>query len=754
MIQDKYWRDLFNATPTPTILLKADHPNYPIVFANNAYLSFVNLRREDIIGNNLTDVLHTFQSNVGTDEVLQALHDVLHHKITQKQPVTRYEYRATQTEGSSIKYVDIINTPFFGDDNKVEFIIRTLNDVTDIIEAQYSEKALHEDLIRHEKFLSESQRIAKIGSWEVDMVNNTIIWSDVLKDIYEAPADYEPTFESSLAFYKDDKYRAIIINAVYEAIEKHSVFDVELEIVTGAGNSRWIRSTGKADLKDNTCVRLYGVTQDITKSKIAEKELRESRNQYQALIESVEGVVWEADADTFKFTYISNKINDLLGYTPGEWLSEPDFWANHIYEEDRAWAVNFCQSQTREVLNHVFDYRMIKADGGIVWIKDLVSVIEENGRPKLLRGVMIDVTESKLLADLDNLEKNVLELVANKEEDLQPILFAYMKGIEHLLPHMKCSLMQVKYNSIYTLAAPSLPRAYTDAIDGLVIGKQVGSCGAAAYYKKKIIVADISTSPLWENYKQLALKYDLKACWSCPIINSDNEVTAVFGMYYDDVKEPNDTEQMVIDRAVAILKVILENRQRARIIEETAMLINQGQELANFGNWQWDIKNNTVKWSDVLYSIYGVDKKHHIANYESYLSMLHKDDREFVQNTILNALKSQKDVVFEERIIRPDGEVRYLKSWGRVICDTNGNPEKMIGSCLDITATKIAESQLWEIAWMQSHLVRAPLARLMGLITVLKDEQAQNDEGQLLNYIMQTAKELDKVISEVSNKTG
>ncbi|MFD2871262.1 PAS domain-containing protein [Mucilaginibacter ximonensis] len=754
MIQDKYWRNLLNATPTPTILLQAEHPNYPIVFANNAYLSFVNLRREDIVGNNLTDVLHTYQSNLGTDEVLQALHDVLLYKITQKQPLTRYEYGTPETGESTIKYVDIINTPFFGDDDKVEFIIRTLNDVTDIIEAQYKEKVLHEDLIKHEKFLIESQRIAKIGNWEVDMVNNTIIWSDVLKDIYEAPADYEPTFESSLAFYKDDKYREIIINAVYQAIEKHSVFDVELEIITAAGNSRWIRSTGKADLKDNACVRLYGVTQDITTSKIAEKELRESRNQYQALIESVEGVVWEADAATFKFTYISNKINDILGYTPQQWLSDPNFWANHIYEEDRDWAVKFCQTQTREVQNHVFDYRMVKADGGIVWIKDLVSVIEENDKPKLLRGVMIDVTESKLLADLDNLEKNILELVANKEEDLQYILFAYLKGIEHLLPHMKCSLMQVKHNSIYTLAAPSLPKEYTDSIDGLIIGERVGSCGAAAYYKKKVIVADISTSPLWGSYKDLALKYNLKACWSCPVINSDNEVTAVFGMYYDDVKAPNDTEQMVIDRAVAILKVILENRERARIIEETTMLITQGQELANFGNWQWDIKNNSVKWSDVLYNIYGVDKRHHIANYEKYMTMLHQDDRDYVQNVLMNALQSQKDVVFEERIIRPDGEIRYLKSWGRVICDSNGNPEKMIGSCLDVTAAKIAESQLSDIAWMQSHLVRAPLARLMGLIIVLKDEQALDDKIQLLDYIMETANELDRVISEVSNKAG
>ncbi|WP_317169202.1 PAS domain-containing protein [Mucilaginibacter humi] len=171
-------------------------------------------------------------------------------------------------------------------------------------------------------------------------------------------------------------------------------------------------------------------------------------------------MVWEADANTFKFTYISNKINKILGYTSEQWLSDPDFWANHIYETDRHWAINFCQTQTRKVLNHVFDYRMLKADGGLVWIKDLVSVIAENGVPKLLRGVMIDITSSKLLSDPDNLEKNVLELVADKEQDLQGILATYLKGIESLLPHMNCSLMQVKNNKLFVLAAPSLPKDY------------------------------------------------------------------------------------------------------------------------------------------------------------------------------------------------------------------------------------------------------------------------------------------------------
>lgn len=625
MIEDKYWGVVLNATPMPTILLKADHPAYTIVFANEAYLSFINMRREEIVGNSLTSLLHAHTRNV--DEILQTLQQATHYKVPQRQPTVRYEFHQPQTGDVVIKYLDVISTPVVVADNKVEFIIRTINDVTDLIDTQQSEKAIFEDLVKHEKFLNESQRIARIGNWEVDLINNTIIWSDVLKEIYEVTSDFTPTYENSLTFLKDDRYRDILVNAVNEAIEKNNVFDVELQIVTAAGNVRWLRSTGKADLTNGIGTRLYGVTLDVTTSKAIEKALMESRNQYQALVESVEGVVWEADANTFGFTYISNKINSILGYTPEQWLNEPDFWANHIYEGDRDWAVTYCQNQTQEVQNHVFDYRMVKADGGIVWIKDLVSVITENGKPKLLRGVMVDVTESKLLASLDNLEKTVLELAADKYEELQRILTVYMKGIENLLPHMKCSMLQVKNGKVYTWAAPSLPKDYTDAINGQPTGEQAGSCGTSAYLKEKVIVADISTNPLWENYKQLALKYDLRACWSYPIINSSDEVMAVFGAYYDDIKEPGDTEQLVIERSAAILKVILENRQ--------------------------------------------------------------------------------------------------------------------------------SDSKLQEIAWMQSHVVRAPLARLMGLVDILNQEYVNKGlKNELLDHIVNTAHELDKVVRDISDKTA
>lgn len=752
MIEDKYCVAVLNAAPMPTIVLKADHPTYTIVFANQAYLELAGLSSGQLVNKSFVSLFERLY-HTGY-EILTTLQQVLLDKATQKQTTIRYELSAPQNKSNEIKYLDIINTPLLGADGGVELIIRTINDVTDLVLTQQKEKAVYADLVKQEKLLSESQRIASIGTWEIDITTDTITWSAVLKEIYEVPADYQPTLERSLAFYSSDKYREIIKNAINQAIENNKVFDVDLEIITAAGNKRWLRSTGKAEVAEGKCLRLYGVSQDITNSKNAEKALTESRNQYQALIESVDGIVWEANAETFEFTYISNKIYDLLGYTPEQWLGDPDFWANHIHPEDREWAVTFCQNQTKKIADHVFDYRMTRADGSIVWIKDFVSVIEEAGKAKFLRGVMIDFTEFKLLASLDNLEKNVLELITNKEEALPQVLNTYLRGIESLLPNMICSVLQISNNRLLTLAAPSLPPGFIQTINNQTVGEGKGSCGTAAYRKEKVISADISTDPLWEQFREDALKNNLRSCWSYPIINSNNQVIAVFAMYYNEVKQSGPMEVLVIERSAAILKVILENRERADAVEEATLLNVQGQELANFGNWQWDIKNNVVKWSDVLYNIYGVDKKDHTATYEGYLERLHPDDRDPVQNIILNALRTHQDTVFEERIIRPDGEMRYLKSWGRVFCNADGEPEKMIGSCLDITAAKNSESKLWDIAWMQSHLFRAPLVRLIGLVDLLKDERMNSGaETELLDFIMTTARELDEVVKQISDKT-
>lgn len=118
-----------------------------------------------------------------------------------------------------------------------------------------------------------------------------------------------------------------------------------------------------------------------------------SLHRYESLLQSIDGIVWEADAETLKFIFVNNQAERLLGYPVRQWLTEPDFWVNHIHPDDREWAANYCRECTKNKQDHSFEYRMIAADGRVVWLRDVVTVaVAANGRLRL-RGVMVEITD-------------------------------------------------------------------------------------------------------------------------------------------------------------------------------------------------------------------------------------------------------------------------------------------------------------------------------------------------------------------------
>ncbi|HEU5247490.1 MAG TPA: PAS domain S-box protein, partial [Candidatus Udaeobacter sp.] len=137
------------------------------------------------------------------------------------------------------------------------------------------------------------------------------------------------------------------------------------------------------------------ILRDISERKRAEEALRQAHQNYVTLVNSLDGIVWEADAQTFAFTFVSPQAERMLGYPLARWTTEPTFWKDHIHPDDREWATSFCIDATHAKRPHDFEYRMLAADGRVVWLHDVVTVVVENDRPVRLRGVMLDITERK-----------------------------------------------------------------------------------------------------------------------------------------------------------------------------------------------------------------------------------------------------------------------------------------------------------------------------------------------------------------------
>ena len=124
--------------------------------------------------------------------------------------------------------------------------------------------------------------------------------------------------------------------------------------------------------------------------------LHESEARYRSLVEGVDAIVWEADAQTLQFTFVNRQAEVILGYPLAQWLTEPSFWVDHLHPEDREQAVAFCSAAVAQRKDHQLEYRVLAADGRVVWLRDIVRVpVEPDGSVRRLRGLMVDITQHK-----------------------------------------------------------------------------------------------------------------------------------------------------------------------------------------------------------------------------------------------------------------------------------------------------------------------------------------------------------------------
>ena len=119
-------------------------------------------------------------------------------------------------------------------------------------------------------------------------------------------------------------------------------------------------------------------------------------------------------------------------------------------------------------------------------------------------------------------------------------------------------------------AGPSLPEPYSAAINGLEIGPEVGSCGTAAFHNKTVAVFDIANNPLWANFRDLALQYGLRACWSTPIHGSDGNVIGTFANYYRFVRDPSPRDRDLTEMVTHIAATAIERDRQTGPAAQTS----------------------------------------------------------------------------------------------------------------------------------------------------------------------------------------
>ncbi len=175
-----------------------------------------------------------------------------------------------------------------------------------------------------------------------------------------------------------------------------------------------------------------------------------------------------------------------------------------------------------------------------------------------------------------------------------------------------------------------------------------------------------------------------------PVLDTENKIIKWVGSFTDIHAEKTFTkelEEQVIERTAALTKNNIE-------LENRTIQLEEAQQLAHIGSWEWDVPTNEINWSDELFRIFGLTPHEFKADYENYLKYIHADDREYVDAIVQQAFKDHQSYTFFHKVVWPDGEVRILSATGKVITDDDGNVIKMSGTAQDVTAQKKYEEEL------------------------------------------------------------
>ncbi|MEO6734203.1 MAG: PAS domain S-box protein [Ferruginibacter sp.] len=401
----------------------------------------------------------------------------------------------------------------------------------------------------------------------------------------------------------------------------------------------------------NNCIMIIGSVHDITDRKIVEEQVKKSEQNFQNLVNTVNGIVWEANAATFQFSFVSKRAEALLGYPVSEWIESPLFWPNHIHPDDRETAVSICMQYTSERKSHEFEYRMIAADSSIVWLQDIVSVILNEDGTQFLRGIMVDITARKKSEQLIN------------------------EGEE-------------KHRSLVEQASDAI---FINTPDGKLTDVNQSGCDLLGYTKEEIGQINITEIILGAEMATQASKQKLlrgeKIAFEKNILNKKGTLIPV------DIT----VKRLSDGRVITIVRDITERRNAEKNIRESVERFQRLSQATNDAIWDWNLLTEDVWWNEGFFKLLGYDKNMPVPDLYEWTKKVHPDDRD----TVIGRLrKIRKNTVnFWENEFRyeiREGVYGTVLDRAYVIRDDFGKPVRVIGAIVDITERKKTELHVAE----------------------------------------------------------
>jgi PAS domain S-box-containing protein len=278
----------------------------------------------------------------------------------------------------------------------------------------------------------------------------------------------------------------------------------------------------------------------------------------------------------------------------------------------------------------------------------------------------------------------ILEMIATGAS-LAEILTSLARLIESQSDGMLCSVLLLdEEGCLRSGAAPSLPESYTRATDGIRIGPKAGSCGTAAYRGDSVFVTDILEDPLWENYRDLAVRHGLRACWSTPFFSPQGDVLGTFAMYYMAPRSPRSAETELTGIAARMATIAVERWKKDVEVRRAADSYRALVENLNDIVFSLDVGGNLTYISPPIERHLGYTTSELIGR--SFRQLIYPQDLEVVKESLVNTMAGDLSPC-EFRVLDKNGGVHWWRSSSRpqVARDQLGG---VTGVIVDITEQK------------------------------------------------------------------
>lgn len=358
---------LFDSAPD---IMALAAPNGRFVKVNPAFCKLLGYTQEELTTQPFDKFLHSFDK----EKTIKEFNETITGDRNADNFTNRY-----RTKNGDYKWISWSSSAVFGED---ELVFAYGRDVTQIKELQ--------------QLLEDATKLARVGSWEVDLKTSKIYWSPITREIHGVDKNYIPSLEEGINFYRED-FKDKIREELEKCINSGESFDVECAIITAQKKERWVRAIGQAEMEENKCVRVYGSFQDIHEKKETELRLK-------GIADNLPGVLFQYCLNpdgSDELSFVSQGSWDIWGLSPEECMNDPDKVWNQIKAGGSFEKV--AKSIEKSAINlSKWNVQMknILPNGNSIWL-------EGHGHPRkypdgriVWDSLILDITEKKELEDL------------------------------------------------------------------------------------------------------------------------------------------------------------------------------------------------------------------------------------------------------------------------------------------------------------------------------------------------------------------